>query len=70
MIITMECLCVHAKSLEACLTLCNPLDYNPPGSSVHGVLQARTLGKVACLPPMECLLLLSCFSPVRLYSTP
>ena len=24
-------------------TLCNPIDYSPPGSSVHGILQARTL---------------------------
>ena len=31
------------KSLQWCLTLCNPLDCNPPGSSVHGILQARTL---------------------------
>ena len=26
-----------------CLTLCNPMDYSLPGSSVHGILQARTL---------------------------
>ena len=25
--------------VELCLTLCNPMDYNPPGSSVHGILQ-------------------------------
>ena len=35
--------CMHAKSLQSCLTLCNPLDYNLPGSSVHGILQARIL---------------------------
>ena len=34
------CLCVHAQS---CLTLCDPMDYNLPGSSVHGVFQARIL---------------------------
>ena len=28
-------------------TLCNPLDHSPPGSSVHGILQARILGWVA-----------------------
>ena len=28
---------------QSCLTLCNPMDCRPPGSSVHGVLQARTL---------------------------
>ena len=26
---------------QLCLTLCNPMDYSPPGSSVHGILQAR-----------------------------
>ena len=34
------CACVHA---QLCLTLCNPLDCDPPGSSLHGILQARTL---------------------------
>ena len=32
-----------AKSLQSCLTLCNPSDCSPPGFSVHGILQARTL---------------------------
>ena len=35
--------CVRAKSLQSCLTLCDPMDCSPPDSSVHGVLQARTL---------------------------
>ena len=39
--------CVHAKSLQSCLTLCNTLDSSPPGSSVHGILQARILEWVA-----------------------
>ena len=30
-----------------CLTLCYPLDYRPPGSSVHGLLQARILDRIA-----------------------
>ena len=30
-----------AKSLQSCLTLCNPMDCSPPGSSVLGILQAR-----------------------------
>ena len=30
-------------SLQLCLTLCNPMDCSPPGSSVHGILQARIL---------------------------
>ena len=27
---------MHAKSLQSCLTLCSPMDYNPPGSPIHG----------------------------------
>ena len=37
-------MCLRAQSW---LTLGNPMDYNPPGSSVHGILQARTLEWVA-----------------------
>ena len=36
-----------AKSLQSCLTLCNPRDGSPPGSPVPGILQARTLEWVA-----------------------
>ena len=36
-----------AKSLQSCLTLCDPMDCSPPGSSVHGILQARILVWVA-----------------------
>ena len=32
-----------AKSLQSCPTLCDPIDGNPPGSAVPGILQARTL---------------------------
>ena len=32
-----------AKSLQSCPTLCDPRDGSPPGSSVPGILQARTL---------------------------
>ena len=39
--------CMHANSLESCLTLCNPVDCSMPGSSVHGILQARILKWVA-----------------------
>ena len=38
------CVCVSA---QLCPTLCNPLDCNPPGSSVHGILQTRILQWVA-----------------------
>ena len=36
-----------AKSLQSCLTLCNPIDGSPPGSPVPGILQARVLEWVA-----------------------
>ena len=36
-----------AKSLQSCLTLCDPINGSPPGSPVPGILQARTLEWVA-----------------------
>ena len=39
--------CVHAKCLQSCPTLCNPMDCSPPGSSVHEILQATILEGVA-----------------------
>ena len=42
---------MRAKSPQSCLTLCDPMDCGPPGSSVHGILQARILEWVACPPP-------------------
>ena len=36
-----------AKSLQSCLTLCNPIDGSPPGFPIPGILQARTLEWVA-----------------------
>ena len=39
------CACV----LQLCLTLCDPVDCNPPGSSVYGILQARILEWVSIL---------------------
>ena len=33
----------YAKSLQSCLTLCDPIDGSPPGSPVPGILQARVL---------------------------
>ena len=36
-----------AKSVQSCLTLCDPIDGSPPGSPVPGILQARTLEWVA-----------------------
>ena len=52
-----------AKSLQSCLTLCDPIDSSPPGSSVPGILQARTLEWVAKVKVKS-------LSRVRLFSTP
>ena len=41
------CVCLRAKSLQSRPTLFDPLDCIPPGSSVHGILQARLLECVA-----------------------
>ena len=44
----------HAMCVLSCFShvwLCNPKGYSPPGSSVHGILQARTLEWVPCPPP-------------------
>ena len=41
--ISYRCVCVCAQSLQSCLTLCDPMDCSPPGSSVHGICQARIL---------------------------
>ena len=38
---------MHAKSLQSSLTLCDPMNYSLPGSSVHWILQARVLEWVA-----------------------
>ena len=56
-----------AKSLQSCLTLCDPIDGSPPGSPILGILQARTLewAAIPCerevaqscltlLDPMDC----------------
>ena len=43
-------LAAAAKSLQSCPTLCDPMYCSPPGSSVHGIFQARVLewGAIAC----------------------
>ena len=38
---------VAAKLLQSCPTLCDPMDCSPPGSSIHGIFQARVLEWVA-----------------------
>ena len=37
------CVCLHAKSLQSCPTLCDPMDHSLPGFSVHGIFQPRIL---------------------------
>ena len=41
------CMYAAAKSLQSCPTLCDPIDRSPPGPTVPGILQARTLEWVA-----------------------
>ena len=56
---TWEALCylpaaAAAKSLQSCLTLCNPIDSSPPGSPIPGILQARTL-ELGCHFLLQCM---------------
>ena len=46
-------MCVCAKSLQSCPTLCDPMDYRPPGCSVHGILQEEYWSEF--LPPGDLL---------------
>ena len=61
-----------AKSLQSCLTLCDPIDGSPPGSSVPGILQARTLEWVAISFPnaWKWKMKVKLLSRVWLFSTP
>ena len=43
----MDDVAAAAKSLQSCSTLCDPIDSSPPGPTVPGILQARTLERVA-----------------------
>ena len=45
------CVCMCAKLLQSCLTLCDPMDCSPTDSSVHGILQARILEWLPFPPP-------------------
>ena len=47
------CVCVCMLVTQSCPTLCNPMDYSPPGSSVHRILQARILELVATPSPVD-----------------
>ena len=55
------CVCVCARTracvlvTQSCLILCNPINCSPPGSSVHGILQARILEWVAIPSSSMCI---------------
>ena len=61
-----------AKSLQSCLTLCDPIDGSPPGSTVPGIIQARTLEWVAISFPnaWKWKVKVKTLSPVQLLVTP
>ena len=42
---------MHAKSLQSCPTLCDPMNHSLPGSSVHGILRQEYWGGLPCPPP-------------------
>ena len=64
-----------ARSLQSCLTLCDPMDYCPLGSSLHGVFQAIILEWVAVsssrgssgLRDQTCISYVSCIGMQVLY---
>ena len=57
---------VKSKSVSCIQTLCNPLDCSPPGSSVHGILQARILEWIA-IPFLQKIFLIQGSNPGHLY---
>ena len=51
---------MHAFAVsQLCLTLCDPIDYSPPGSSVHEIFQARNTEVSCCFLFQEIFLTLS-----------
>ena len=68
------CVCVAAaaKSLQSYPTLCDPIDGSPPGSPVPGILQARTLERVAisCTNAWKWKVKVKPLSRVQLFVTP
>ena len=59
-----------AKSLQSCPTLCDLIDGSPPGSPIHGILQARTLEWVAISFSIAWKVKVKSLSRVRLLATP
>ena len=69
---TLQILAAAAKSLQSCLTLCDPIDGSLPGSPVPGILQARTLEWVAISlsNAWKWKVKVKLLSRVRLFATP
>ena len=67
-----SCTAAAAKSLQSCLTLCDPIDDSPPDSPVPGILQARTLEWVAISFPnaWRWKVKVKSLSRVQLFATP
>ena len=63
---------VAAKSLQSCPTLCDPLDSSPPGSTIPGILQARTLERsaISFSNAWKWKVKVKWLSRVRLFATP
>ena len=61
-----------AASLQLCPTLCDPIDSNPPGSPIPGILQARTVEWVAisCSNALKWKVKVNSLSRIRLFITP
>ena len=64
----------ESEVTQLCPTLCDPMDCSPPGSSVHGILQARILEWVAIsfsmqadFLPLQCLVALNCYLFIYFY---
>ena len=47
------CVCMHAKPLQLCLTLCDPMDCSPPGSLSMGFSRKEYRSGLSCPPPED-----------------
>ena len=70
-----QCISVVSSSsavAQSCLTLCDPMEYSPPGSSIHGILQARTLewGAISFSNAWKWKVKVKSLSRLRLVATP
>ena len=65
----LNCSVQFSPVTQSCLTLCNPMDCSPPGSSVHGILQGKNTG-VGCHFLLQCMKVkVKSLSRVRLFAT-